>query len=214
MATTMRSDELNIVRDETVVEKRNVLDIDTFFEEMYLTESEKQARIDLAKKIYAIIVALLTIIKANKMLNNEHDTGYYKDYLVDSLTPVYNEVFGENTYKSIIEHFSNEFIDSTMRHIDEPYFTSEDRATVNAENQSNAVHNRKQRDEAILSGKTKKVWVTMHDQRVRKTHVAADGQEVGINDLFSIGNSFLEFPCDPSGSPKETVNCRCTVVYK
>ena len=33
MSTTMKSDELNIVRDETVVEKRNVLDIDTFFEE-------------------------------------------------------------------------------------------------------------------------------------------------------------------------------------
>jgi len=214
MATTMKSDELNIVNTEQVVEHRNIISIPQFFDGMYLTESEKKARKDLAKKIYAIIVALLTIIKANKALNNEHDTGYYKEYLVDSLTPVYNEVFGENTYKSIIEHFANEFVDSTMRHIDEPYFTSDDRAVVNAEEQSNSVHNQSDYDTAVSSGKTRKIWVTKHDQRVRKTHEAADGQEVAIDEPFVVGSALLQFPCDPEGALKEICNCRCSCIYK
>ena len=34
----MRSDELNIVQEQ-IVEKRNIIPIDQFFDEMYLTES-------------------------------------------------------------------------------------------------------------------------------------------------------------------------------
>lgn len=214
MATT-KSDELNIVGSEQVVEKRNVLDIDTFFNEMYLTESEKEERKDLAKTIFIVLSALLTIIKANEVLNNEHDTGYYKNYLVDSLTPVYDALFGQGKYKSLIDNFANEVVDSTMRHINEPYFTSDDRATVNSEQQSNAAYNQEQYDQAVASGKTHKRWITMHDKRVRATHDAADGQEVEIKKPFEVGNSELMFPCDLSlgANLKEIVNCRCVCIY-
>ena len=102
-----------------------------------------------------------------------------------------------------------------MRHIKESYFTSDDRATVNAEQQSNATYNQEQYNQAVASGKTKKTWITMHDQRVRKTHDAADGQEVDIDKPFTVGDSELMFPCDLSlgANLREICNCRCVVTY-
>lgn len=212
---TMKIDQLNSPIEQ-VVESRNVIPIDEFFDEMYLTESEKEERKDLAKNIYLILSAILAIIKANEVLNNPHDTEYYKDYITSNLEIVFDNVFGSGSYRSLIENFANEFVDSTMRHIDTPYFTSDDRAIVNAEQQSNGVYNKKQYEDALASGKTHKQWVTMHDQRVRKSHIAADGQEVEIKKPFMVGDSELLFPCDESFGAhlKEICGCRCTCIYK
>lgn len=212
MSTTMKSDELNIVNSEQVVEKRNILDIETFFNEMYLAESEKRERKDLARKIFVVLSAILTIVKVNETLGNSHDTDYYKEYVTDNLKSVYEGLFGHK-YDTQIVTFASDFIDSTMRHIDTEYFTSDDRATVNAEQQTNAIYNRKQYDDAVESGKTSKTWVTMHDQRVRKSHVAADGQTVDIDKPFMVGNSLMQYPCSEDGEMKERVNCRCICIY-
>lgn len=211
---TLRIDQLNNPTEE-VVEKSNIIPIDEFFDDMYLAESEKEERKDLARNIYVILSALLTIIKANQVLKNDHDIEYYKEYLTSNLEIVFDNTFGPGSYRSIIENFASEFIDSTMRHIDKPYFTSDDRAIVNAEQQSNAVYNQQQYEQALASGKTKKTWVTMHDKRVRKNHDAADGQEVAIDKPFEVGDSELMFPCDISlgANLREICNCRCVVVY-
>ncbi len=58
--------------------------------------------------------------------------------------------------------------------------------------------------------KTKR-WLTANDERVRQTHADAEGQEVGINESFQVGGEWLDHPGDPSGSPEEIINCRCTV---
>jgi len=207
-------DELNSPVEQ-VVEPRNIIPIDQFFDEMYLTESEKEERKELAKNIFIILSAILTIIKANEVLKNSHDTQEYKGYVADNLKSLFRGVFGSDKYNSQIDNFADEFIDSTMRNIDTPYFTSVDRATVNAEQQSNAIYNQNQYEEAIRTGKTKKRWITMHDKRVRKTHDEADGQEVDIDKPFEVGSSELMFPCDLSlgASLKEICNCRCVVAY-
>lgn len=207
-------DELNSPVEQ-VVEPSNVLSIDDFFDDMYLTESEKEERKELAKNIFIILSAILTIIKANEVLKNSHDTQEYKGYVADNLKSLFRVVFGSDKYNSQIDSFADEFIDSTMRNIDNPYFTSDDRATVNAEQQSNAIYNQQQYEQAVQSGKTTKKWVTMHDKRVRKTHEEADGQEVAIDKPFEVGSSELMFPGDLSlgASLKEICNCRCVVVY-
>lgn len=56
-----------------------------------------------------------------------------------------------------------------------------------------------------------KKWITMNDERVRASHSDIDGEVVPIDDLFSNG---LLYPCDPSGSPEETYNCRCILGYE
>lgn len=69
-------------------------------------------------------------------------------------------------------------------------------------------------EEAVGMGiKMKKVWLATLDERTRKSHADADGQEVEIDDVFEVGESKLMFPADPNGDPAEVYNCRCTMIY-
>lgn len=63
-----------------------------------------------------------------------------------------------------------------------------------------------------LSGITK-TWVAVMDDSTREAHADADGDTVGLEDLFNVDGEDLEYPGDDSGSPGNTINCRCTVVY-
>lgn len=58
-----------------------------------------------------------------------------------------------------------------------------------------------------------KVWNSLMDGRERATHHAAHGQEVAVDQPFSVGGAMLRFPGDSSlGAPlSEICNCRCFV---
>lgn len=58
-----------------------------------------------------------------------------------------------------------------------------------------------------------KEWEATEDSHTRPTHAAADGQVVGLTEKFTVGDAFLDFPGDPTGSPGEIVNCRCTMLF-
>lgn len=62
----------------------------------------------------------------------------------------------------------------------------------------------------VGSDKIEKVWIAIHDNRVRHTHLGADGQ-VSRDGKFNVGGEILEYPGDPSGSAGNTINCRCTI---
>jgi hypothetical protein len=63
------------------------------------------------------------------------------------------------------------------------------------------------------SGPQYKRWTTAGDNRVRPTHVAADGQVVGIGDPYEVGDGELMYPGDPDGPDEEVINCRCVSVF-
>lgn len=67
-----------------------------------------------------------------------------------------------------------------------------------------------QADPTNSSGATK-IWATQGDELVRPDHEDADGQEVGINETFTVGGEDLTGPGDPNGSDAQTINCRCWV---
>lgn len=56
----------------------------------------------------------------------------------------------------------------------------------------------------------KKRWVTMHDNRVRDSHRAIDGETVDVDKPFSNG---LMYPGDGSGNPSDYINCRCRIEF-
>lgn len=58
-----------------------------------------------------------------------------------------------------------------------------------------------------LSGFTKKIWVTMADERVRHSHALCEAQgAIPLDHKFTNG---LRFPGDPEGPASEVINCRC-----
>jgi hypothetical protein len=60
----------------------------------------------------------------------------------------------------------------------------------------------------------KKVWLATRDNRTRIDHAIADGQEVLMNQLFSVGGDLLDYPGDVKGSISNIIQCRCTQVYQ
>lgn len=59
----------------------------------------------------------------------------------------------------------------------------------------------------------RKQWVSLDDERVRRTHRRADGQIRKMESRFHIGGAWLLFPRDPSGPLHEIMGCRCHVRY-
>lgn len=67
---------------------------------------------------------------------------------------------------------------------------------------------------ALASGKPlRKVWHAHHDDRVRKSHMRADGQVRKLRSRFRVGPAWLMFPRDPEGPFGETMGCRCFTTY-
>jgi hypothetical protein len=58
-----------------------------------------------------------------------------------------------------------------------------------------------------------KEWMSTPDARTRPTHRIAAGQTVPLGSKFAIGDTWLDHPGDPSGSPEEIVNCRCSIGF-
>lgn len=61
-----------------------------------------------------------------------------------------------------------------------------------------------------LGGKhVKRIWRTMHDERVRPSHRKAYGQKRAATNPFLIGGAHLMYPGDVTGPIEEWANCRC-----
>lgn len=65
-----------------------------------------------------------------------------------------------------------------------------------------------------------KTWLSTLDERTRGNgpkdefdHVSADGETVGMDEMFVLTGEELEYPCDENGSPGNIINCRCTPIY-
>lgn len=65
---------------------------------------------------------------------------------------------------------------------------------------------------SVVTPKLQKRWVAHHDDRVRDTHLEADGQTIGINESFVVGAATLRYPGDRTGLYSEIVYCRCVIV--
>lgn len=68
--------------------------------------------------------------------------------------------------------------------------------------------------EQELGVKMNKEWLATRDDRTRPEHLDADGQQVGLDEKFSVGGEEMDRPGDTSASPENVVNCRCAIVFE
>lgn len=189
--------------------------IDDYFDDMELPKEEKDKRKDFSKKFIdkvLFVFALLTVMRENKRIN--------RNRLVNTLSEEYKALLSQ--YMSLddylnehIDDFSNEIIDTSLKNIDNDFFTSEDRAFLIGVNEANTGFNYQNFIQAIEQGKTKKQWITEKDRKVRKTHKELDDKTIPILNVFSVGNTFMRFPHDTlfGTDYKELSNCRCSIKY-
>ncbi|MEM6286633.1 MAG: phage minor head protein [Bacteroidota bacterium] len=84
------------------------------------------------------------------------------------------------------------------------------RAELVAEDVTQAVFERGQVEAYRAGGVDRKRWLTQRDSEVRETHVAADGQEVGLDEPFVVGGYECDHPGDPVLPASESIRCRCS----
>ncbi len=58
-----------------------------------------------------------------------------------------------------------------------------------------------------------KEWIATEDDRTRPDHLEANGQIVGLEESFTVGDAELDAPGDPNGPADEVIQCRCTCGY-
>lgn len=197
--------------------KSNILSIDEFFDGIEsLTDEEREKRKKFSlemEDILLFIFSLFLTMKNFNYINQEYiEVQLQTKYL--SLVKKYG-VDIDFEISEYIKQFSQETIEVTLRNGDTQFFTSDDRAVLIAENESQNTFNRQDYIEAVKSGKTKKQWMDIRDNRERKTHREVGGTILPIEEYFFVGDSLLLYPHDYSMNPevKETANCRCSIRY-
>lgn len=65
------------------------------------------------------------------------------------------------------------------------------------------------RQSGVAEGKE---WLPAFSENSREEHLAADGQQVGLDDSFEVGGEYLQYPGDPSGSAENIINCICDLL--
>ena len=112
---------------------------------------------------------------------------------------------------------SVDVIASTM--VSRGILDSKYRAMMIARTESHAAYNSaRQAASEASSLSMSKEWVSASDGRTRDfgdgefSHAEADGETVGLNEMFVETGESLRFPGDPSGSGANVINCRCATV--
>ena len=75
---------------------------------------------------------------------------------------------------------------------------------------NNLYHEQVQQD---LGVKMLKKWVATGDARTRTAHSLASGQIVDMNEDFIVDGRPMGYAGDPKGGAKNTINCRCIIIY-
>ena len=197
-----------------------------FFGEMYLDPEEKERRIKMANDLEYVFLFLFAYVATYGGLGDltfsyvytEVETAYWDvitKYIDEDTVRKFTKEEMQNSIKDYISRQTRYVVDNTVERVDDDYFTSVDRATLVAENQTNGVANAEGLYDALDEGYTHKTWVTMQDNRVRDTHMEVDGTTIPIDEAFQVGGSELLFPGDDSlgADASELANCRCTVEY-
>lgn len=207
--TVMTFDELN-----QLVPKQNI-PMEQYFGEMGLTNEQERKRLDLAERLeeeFIDILAWVFYTAQNRAVSESVVEERFREALINSTD---EEVMNLSRTEEIIDTVAKEVAKTTVDRRNTPFFLSEERAYLLAEDNANTLFNYYDFEQALSQNKSMKQWFTILDGRERQTHNLADGMIAVVEQPFEVGDSLLMFPKDTSlgASPEEIIGCRCSVRY-
>ena len=208
-------DELNALYDD----ERDPMstDYDEWFDDMDLTEVQKQQRKDSAEELEKIFRDLLALVfyfyvdgayeYAEAMFEMQEEYAALVKRTGVDVSEFFLKVHVPETVSGVVN--------TMLTHPENPFNFSVDRAILIAENEANSMWNDAEYVDALKSGKKRKTWHTIIDKRTRDWHAEVNGQTKPIEEPFEVNGELLQFPRDDSygASGGNIVNCRCTVTY-
>lgn len=229
-------DELNTLsttettKDDRHKATRKKIPIHDYFENMQISEEEKEKRVRLANLLLADVLFLFALSKRNqdkqylseafqkrylssvkKVAEPDQKMQQYIRKVCDSIVKT-TLTGGQDDGKKQGETLTDS---DAIKVSQDSYAVSIERATSVAENEANAILNGEEYSNAVKNGCTKKRWKSYRDERVRADHADVDGQVVDISRPFRVGKYMMMYPKDDSleAGLEEIVNCRCSVEY-
>ena len=193
-----------------------------YFGEMPITETQKRERTEAAKKLQSTLEEVFLLIKeAQRGVLQGFDSlnviGTAYSMIRDGYIDTMPDDLADTEFASIyVNQFANDTVRATYDHIDDEYYTSEDRAMIIAENEANTMYEDEDYILALKEGMTRKRWLTMQDRRVRDTHREVEDVTIPIDEFFQVGEALMLYPKDVINGgdhPEEIVNCRCSCEY-
>ncbi len=184
-----------------------------YFAVMELSDSEKEKRVSLGKLLFDAFFYVFLLMRTEVKVNGSIDADYYKRSLDGRIRDVLEEN-GLPYDEEYIPRLTDDVIETTTRHLDDPYYFSQDRALLVAQNEANTVYNSIDYTQAKASGKKYKTWRAELDNRTRLWHEEMDNVRIPIDELFHVGTDNMRYPHDYTASPENVINCRCTCIYE
>ena len=211
-------DELNALYDD---EKDHIsTDYDEWFDDMDLTEAQKQDRKETAEELERIFRDLLALVfylyVEGAYEYAEAMTEAQQQYLALLDKASHNGVNVSDYYRNIhVPVKVSEVVNTMLEHPENPWNFTIDRAMAIAENEANSMWNNADFQEALASGKTRKWWDAIIDGKTRDWHAEANGQTKPIWEPFEVNGELLQYPMDDSyGATGSNINhCRCVAKY-
>lgn len=192
----------------------------SFFSTMEISDEEKKKRSNFAYLLYDAVYFTFALIKVEKdieernFVKNALVVDQYRETLQNRIADAFHRE-GIPYEPDYIPQLVSEIMQTTERHPDDPYYLSQERALVIAQNESNTAYNYYDFVNAKAGGKQYKTWVTEGDERVRDAHVEVDMVRIPIDERFHVGNDEMRYPHDYLyGSAENLVNCRCICTYE
>lgn len=200
---TQKFDELN--RVETAEQYFNVVD--------GLTKIEKNERIRMAEELKYAISDFFDLVEMYLIVEWTDEDSLAKQLKEKYIDIASKYIVVDTEVESYIDKTCKDITRVTLAHKEKEYYLSQDRATLTANEETHTVFEYDEYKQAITSGKTKKMWVSERDNRVRETHAEVNGDTVGIREAFIVGGYAMLYPRDINAPLKERAGCRCHAKY-
>ena len=188
---------------------------DEYFKPMRISEEQKRKREQMAELFDDVFVGMM----AELFYMDQYDLSLISQEFMNRIRQEYLDavatmVIVDEYIRDHAESLVADIIEKSVRHNDDPWFFSEDRARAIAEGESNSIWNYTEYEDAVRN-KRWKTWNTIIDGRERESHHVLNGVSIPIDELFEVGSDYMAYPRDFTydPSPEQYENCRCSLTF-